>query len=138
VTKLGGYKAQGRTAEAARQIVDDARALAEAGCFAVVLEALPPPVASRITTVLRVPPIGIGAGADCDGQVRVWPDLLGLSEHVARFVKEYARLGDAIADALKAYAADVRAGTFPAREHTYPMSDEEREAFEAIAGPPRR
>jgi 3-methyl-2-oxobutanoate hydroxymethyltransferase len=139
VTKLGGYKAQGRTADAARQIVDDARSLAEAGCFAVVLEALPPPVAARITATIPVPTIGIGAGAECDGQVLVWHDLLGLSiGHVPRFVRQYGHVGEAIAVALAEYTADVRSGRFPAREHTYPMADDERAEFEGSATTTRR
>ena len=139
VTKLGGYKAQGRTAEAARQIVDDARSLAEAGCFAVVLEALPPPVAARITATIPVPTIGIGAGPQCDGQVLVWHDLLGLSiGHVPRFVRQYGHVGEAISVALAEYTADVRSGRFPAREHTYPMADDERAEFEGSATTTRR
>jgi 3-methyl-2-oxobutanoate hydroxymethyltransferase len=131
VTELGGYRAQGRTAEAAHRIVDEARALEAAGCFAVVLEAVPAPVAARITEALAIPTIGIGAGVSCDGQVLVWHDLLGISAgHVPRFVKQYARIGDAIETALRAYVADVRAGTFPAPEHTYPMPDDERRQFE--------
>jgi 3-methyl-2-oxobutanoate hydroxymethyltransferase len=131
VTQLGGYRAQGRTAEAAARIVDEARALEAAGCFAVVLEAIPALVAARMTAGLEVPTIGIGAGASCDGQVLVWHDLLGISAgHVPRFVKQYAQIGDAIGAALRAYVADVRAGTFPATEHTYPMPDDERRRFE--------
>jgi 3-methyl-2-oxobutanoate hydroxymethyltransferase len=131
VTQLGGYRAQGRTAEAAHRIVDEASALEAAGCFAVVLEAVPAPVAARITEGLDIPTIGIGAGASCDGQVLVWHDLLGISTgHVPRFVRQYARIGDAIETALRAYVADVRAGTFPAAEHTYSMPDDERRRFE--------
>jgi 3-methyl-2-oxobutanoate hydroxymethyltransferase len=131
VTKLGGYRAQGRTAEAARRIVDEAQALEAAGCFALVLEAVPAPVAARVTAGLDIPTIGIGAGGSCDGQVLVWHDLLGISTgHVPRFVKQYARIGDAIGLALRAYVADVRAGTFPSAEHTYPMPDDERLRFE--------
>jgi 3-methyl-2-oxobutanoate hydroxymethyltransferase len=139
VTKLGGYRAQGRTAETARQIVDDARALAEAGCFAVVLEAVPTPVAARITATIPVPTIGIGAGVECDGQVLVWHDLLGLSiGHVPRFVRQYGHVGEAISVALAEYTADVRSGRFPAREHTYPMADDERLEFETSATTTRR
>jgi len=131
VTQLGGYRAQGRTAEAAHRIVDEAVALEAAGCFAVVLEAVPAPVAARITGALHIPTIGIGAGASCDGQVLVWHDLLGISTgHLPRFVKQYARIGEAIEAALRAYVADVRAGAFPAVEHTYPMADDERRRFE--------
>jgi 3-methyl-2-oxobutanoate hydroxymethyltransferase len=131
-TMLGGFKAQGRTASKALQLVADARALEAAGCFAVVLEAVPPPVAARVTAALHVPTIGIGAGADCDGQVLVYHDLLGLYEGRApRFVKRYADLASEIRRALGAYVADVRSGAFPAGEHTYSMPEEELAQFEA-------
>jgi len=134
VTAAGGYKAQGRTADDALQILKDARALEDAGCFAVVLEAMPAPVAARISDLLTVPTIGIGAGPGCDGQVLVWHDLLGLSAgHVPKFVKQYANLGDQIASALGDYVADVRRGQFPAVEHTYAMPEAERARFEASA-----
>ena len=134
-TLLGGFKTQGRTAEKALQVVADARELEEAGCFAVVLEAVPAPVAARITDVLTVPTIGIGAGAACDGQVLVYHDLLGLTEgHLPRFVKRYANLSREIRDALEAYAGDVRAGSFPAEEHTYAMPEEELRAFLEASG----
>jgi 3-methyl-2-oxobutanoate hydroxymethyltransferase len=129
-TMLGGFKTQGKTAEAARTLVDDALALEEAGAFSVVLEAVPSPVAAEITRQLTVPTIGIGAGRETDGQVLVYHDLLGLTEgHLPRFVKRYANLSREIRDALEAYAEDVRAGTFPDDEHTYEMSDEELESF---------
>jgi 3-methyl-2-oxobutanoate hydroxymethyltransferase len=137
-TMLGGFKTQGRTADKALQLVADARELEAAGCFAVVLEAVPAPVAARITEVLTVPTIGIGAGASCDGQVLVYHDLLGLTEgHLPRFVKRYANLSREIRDALDAYAADVRAGSFPAEEHTYAMPEEELRAFLEGIGDPR-
>jgi 3-methyl-2-oxobutanoate hydroxymethyltransferase len=130
-TALGGFKTQGRTAEAALRLLADARQLEAAGCFAVVLEAVPAPVAERITQELTVPTIGIGAGPGCDGQVLVYHDLLGLTEgHLPRFVKRYASLSREIRDALEAYAADVRAGTFPGEEHTYAMPEDELEVFE--------
>ena len=119
-----GYKARGRTAVEARRILDEARALERAGCFAVVLEAIPAAVAAHISDVLKIPTIGIGAGPSCDGQVLVWHDLLGLTPgHVPRFVKQYADLKATIATALEAYVADVRSGSFPAAEHTYGMPD---------------
>jgi 3-methyl-2-oxobutanoate hydroxymethyltransferase len=131
-TALGGFKTQGRTAEKALRLVAEAQELEAAGCFSVVLEAVPAPVAERITEVLSVPTIGIGAGAGCDGQVLVYHDLLGLTEgHLPRFVKRYASLSREIRDALEAYAADVRAGTFPGEEHTYAMPEEELAVFEA-------
>jgi 3-methyl-2-oxobutanoate hydroxymethyltransferase len=129
-TMLGGFKTQGKTAAAARQLVSDAHALEGAGCMSIVLEAIPAPVAARITRELSIPTIGIGAGPDCDGQVLVYHDLLGLTEgHLPRFVKRYANLSREIRDALEAYAADVRAGTFPGDEHTYSMSKDELKAF---------
>jgi 3-methyl-2-oxobutanoate hydroxymethyltransferase len=135
-TKLGGFKTQGKTAAAARGLVADARALEAAGCFSVVLEAVPDPVAREITRTLSVPTIGIGAGPGCDGQVLVYHDLLGLTEgHLPRFVKRYANLSREIRDALEAYAADVRAGTFPDEEHTYAMPEEELAEFERAAEP---
>jgi len=128
----GSYKARGRTAAQARRIFDEARALERAGCFAVVLEAIPAPVAAHISEALQIPTIGIGAGAACDGQVLVWHDLLGLtSGHVPRFVKQYADLNATILDALQAYGADVRAATFPDDSHTYGMPDDELARFEA-------
>jgi 3-methyl-2-oxobutanoate hydroxymethyltransferase len=134
----GSYKARGRTAAQARRIFDEARALERAGCFAVVLEAIPAPVAAHISEALQIPTIGIGAGAACDGQVLVWHDLLGLtSGHVPRFVKQYADLNATIRDALQAYGADVRAATFPDDSHTYGMPDDELARFEAtIAAAP--
>jgi 3-methyl-2-oxobutanoate hydroxymethyltransferase len=135
-TVLGGFKAQGRTAERARELVEDALALEAAGCFAVVLEAVPPAVASAATRALTVPTIGIGAGGDADGQVLVWHDMLGFYDGRApRFVKRYAEIGDAIVDALGRYAEEVRSGAFPEEQHTYRMPEEEREAFEATTKP---
>jgi 3-methyl-2-oxobutanoate hydroxymethyltransferase len=133
-TMLGGFKTQGRTAAAARRIVEGARALEDAGCCSIVLEAVPAPVAARITRALSVPTIGIGAGAECDGQVLVYHDLLGLSEgHLPRFVKRYANLSAEIRDALTAYATEVRSGAFPEEQHTYAMPEEEQAAFEGVS-----
>jgi len=131
-TVLGGFKAQGRSGDDARRVYDDAIALAAAGCFAIVLEAVPSPVAEAITRALTIPTVGIGAGASCDGQVLVWHDMLGYyGGRAPRFVKRYANLGDEITKALTAYAQDVRGGAFPEEQHTYAMPDEEREQFEA-------
>jgi 3-methyl-2-oxobutanoate hydroxymethyltransferase len=131
-TVLGGFKAQGRTAERARQLLEDSLALEAAGCFAVVLEAVPAAVSERITETLGIPTIGIGAGAGCDGQVLVWHDLLGLyGGRTPRFVKQYANLGAEIERALVEYAADVRSGTFPEERHTYAMPEEELARFES-------
>jgi 3-methyl-2-oxobutanoate hydroxymethyltransferase len=137
-TVLGGFRAQGRTADRARQLLDDALALEAAGCFAVVLEAVPAAVAARITESLAVPTIGIGSGAGCDGQVLVLHDLLGLYDgRPPRFVKRYADLASEIARALGRYAADVRTGRFPEDAHTYAIPDEELAAFEAAVTTPR-
>jgi 3-methyl-2-oxobutanoate hydroxymethyltransferase len=130
-TMLGGFKAQGRTAVQARQLFDDALELEAAGCFSVVLECVPPPVAERITAALSVPTIGIGAGAACDGQVLVWHDLLGLYEGTTpRFVKRYAALAGIAREALETYAEEVRVGAFPEEQHTYSIPDEELALFE--------
>jgi 3-methyl-2-oxobutanoate hydroxymethyltransferase len=130
-TMLGGFKTQAKTADAAEALVQGALELEAAGCFAVVLEAVPTPVAAEATKLLSVPTIGIGAGPDCDGQVLVYHDLLGLSEgHLPRFVKRYANLSREIRDAIEAFAAEVRAGTFPDATHSYSMDERERERFE--------
>jgi 3-methyl-2-oxobutanoate hydroxymethyltransferase len=130
-TMLGGFKAQGRTATKAVQLYEDALALQAAGCFSIVLEAVPSPVAERITEALDIPTIGIGAGPDCDGQVLVWHDLLGLYEgHAPRFVKQYADLAPTIGAAVEQYATEVRDGTFPEEKHTYSMTEEELALFE--------
>jgi 3-methyl-2-oxobutanoate hydroxymethyltransferase len=127
---LGGFKAQGRTAAKARALLEDAKTLEEAGCFAVVLEAVPAAVAARITDELSVPTIGIGSGGNCDGQVLVYHDLLGLYQGKApRFVKRYAELAPEIQAALERFTADVRSGAFPSEEHTYSIPEEELEAF---------
>jgi 3-methyl-2-oxobutanoate hydroxymethyltransferase len=130
-TMLGGFKAQGRTAEKARRLFADAQALERAGCFSLVLEAVPAPVAARVTEAVSIPTIGIGAGAGCDGQVLVYHDLLGYQEGGPRFVKQYAKLGPEIQRALEQYAADVRSGAFPEQRHTYAIPAEELELFEA-------
>jgi 3-methyl-2-oxobutanoate hydroxymethyltransferase len=130
-TMLGGFKAQGRTAARAVRLFEDALELQAAGCFALVLEAVPSPVAARITETLDIPTIGIGAGVDCDGQVLVWHDLLGLYEgHAPRFVKQYAELAPTIQDAIGRYAAEVRDGAFPEEQHTYSIPADELEVFE--------
>lgn len=130
-TQLGGYRAQGRTAETAARLVSDAQDLERAGCFAIVLEAMPAIVASLITRAVNVPTIGIGAGVECSGQVLVWHDVLGLSEGPApRFVKAYANLASVIREALGRYAADVRAGLYPEPRHSYGMPEAERTRFE--------
>ena len=134
-TALGGFKAQGRTAAKAAELVRDALALESAGCFAVVLEAVPSPVAAKVTELLTVPTIGIGAGPGVDGQVLVWHDLLGLYDgHAPRFVKQYAQLATEIQRAVEAYVGDVRERRFPEEVHTYGMPAEELSAFEIALG----
>jgi 3-methyl-2-oxobutanoate hydroxymethyltransferase len=129
-TLLGGFKAQGKTAAKALQLVDDALALEQAGCFALVLEAVPAPVAARVTEELTIPTIGIGSGAGCDGQVLVLHDLLGLYDRASpRFTKRYAEIGAEIQGALERFASDVRSGAFPTDEHTYAMPEDELAAF---------
>ncbi|HVP75860.1 MAG TPA: 3-methyl-2-oxobutanoate hydroxymethyltransferase [Gaiellaceae bacterium] len=131
-TVLGGFKAQGRTADRAQRLIEEAQALEAAGCFAVVLEAVPDAVARTVTRALAVPTVGIGAGGGTDGQVLVWHDMLGYYEgHAPRFVKRYAELGTVITEALARYAEDVRSGAFPEQQHTYAMPEEELAAFEA-------
>jgi 3-methyl-2-oxobutanoate hydroxymethyltransferase len=120
VHALGGFKVQGRGEEGAAKVVADARAIEEAGAYAIVLEAIPPDVAARVTAELGVPTIGIGAGSACDGQVLVCTDLLGMArDHAPKFAKHYAELGDAIIDAVKRYVGEVQSGAFPAPEHAY-------------------
>jgi 3-methyl-2-oxobutanoate hydroxymethyltransferase len=127
---LGGFRVQGKTLDAAREIVDDAVALAEAGCFAVVLECVPDAVARLVTDAIPVPTIGIGAGRHCDGQVLVYHDLLGLQDYLRpKFVRRYANLhADAVA-AVERFAEDVRVGNFPSSEETYHAADDVAETL---------
>ncbi|MFM8237879.1 MAG: 3-methyl-2-oxobutanoate hydroxymethyltransferase [Actinomycetota bacterium] len=125
VHALGGFRVQGKELEAARELVDDALALAEAGCFAVVLECVPDGVARVVTEALPIPTIGIGAGRHCDGQVIVWHDVLGFSGPIRKpkFVREYAGLEADAATALGRFCADVRSGAYPSSAETYHMTD---------------
>jgi 3-methyl-2-oxobutanoate hydroxymethyltransferase len=133
---LGGYRAQGRTAAKARQLYADALALQAAGCFALVLEAVPDRIAARITEALRIPTIGIGAGAACSGQVLVWHDLLGINEgELPKFVKRFASVAVETRRGLEAFAAEVRAGSYPADEHAYHITDAEYALFESEVAP---
>ena len=130
VHALGGFRVQGRTAEAAMQLVESAKALEHAGCFAVVLEGVPADVAGLITEAVGVPTVGIGAGPDCDGQVLVYHDLLGLQDDLRpRFVRRYADLGDATVEALGRFAADVRSGRFPSPQESYSLNSTEAAAL---------
>lgn len=124
VHALGGYRVQGRSEAAARRLLADALALADAGAFSIVLELVPQQVAAWVTARCPVPTIGIGAGPDCDGQVLVIHDLLGLyAGDTPRFVKRYAELGAAVGEAVGRYITDVRSGTFPAPEHCFNLSE---------------
>jgi 3-methyl-2-oxobutanoate hydroxymethyltransferase len=117
--RLGGYRVQGR-GDDSRRLLDDARAVAEAGAFGVVLEMVPGELARQVTAELDIPTVGIGAGPDCDAQVLVWQDMAGLrSGRMQRFVKQYANLAKIIGDAAAAYVEDVRNGTFPNEQHTF-------------------
>ncbi|HML52934.1 MAG TPA: 3-methyl-2-oxobutanoate hydroxymethyltransferase [Solidesulfovibrio magneticus] len=136
VAALGGFKVQSKTAEAAAELVADAAALAEAGCFAVVLECIPAPVAAAVTRTVPIPTIGIGAGPDCDGQVLVFHDVLGLYDRMRpRFVKQFAELGKQAVTALTGYAEAVRNSDFPGAEHSFSMASEAQTAFEALLTP---
>jgi 3-methyl-2-oxobutanoate hydroxymethyltransferase len=129
-TALGGYRAQGRTAERALAVARDAIALVQAGCFSLVFEAIPATVSQALVPRLAVPVIGIGAGPATDGQVLVLHDLLGIYDgHAPRFAKRYGELKEQMVSGVTAYAADVRAGSFPAPEHTYSIDDEELSRF---------
>jgi 3-methyl-2-oxobutanoate hydroxymethyltransferase len=120
VNQFGGYRVQGRSDEAAEQILEEAKALEQSGAFAVVLEGIPSPLGQRVTEALTIPTIGIGAGPHCDAQVLVIQDVLGLNpDHVAKFVRQYAKLGEAIEAAAKQFDQDVRNGAFPTPEHEY-------------------
>ena len=137
VHALGGFRVQGKQLDAARAIVDDAVALAEAGCFAIVLEAVPDGVARMITDSVDVPTIGIGAGRHCDGQVLVWHDLLGFSapdRKAPKFVRRYAELETMATTAISDFVADVREGRFPSSAETYHMADQMAEGLGLYGG----
>lgn len=123
INVMGGFRTQGRSKDQWAQIEEDAKAVAEAGAFAVVLEAMAAPLAERITKAIPIPTIGIGASAQCDGQILVMEDMLGLSPRVAKFVKEFGKVGEAIENAIKSYAGDVRSRAFPEPNHTYSVKD---------------
>ena len=124
VNAFGGHKVQGKTEQAAKDLIEDALALEEAGVFAIVLECIPEKLAKIITSKVNVPTIGIGAGADCDGQVLVYQDMLGMNKDFCpKFVKHYASLSDTISNAFNQYDAEVKSGTFPSQEHTFKIDD---------------
>jgi 3-methyl-2-oxobutanoate hydroxymethyltransferase len=125
-TSLGGFKVQGKSAQAAKQLIEDAQALEEAGCFSIVLEAIPAPLADHITRAITIPTIGIGAGPGCDGQVLVIHDLVGLYDRFTpKFVKQYAKINEPIAAALAQYKAEVESRAFPTEAHSFTMKSEE-------------
>jgi 3-methyl-2-oxobutanoate hydroxymethyltransferase len=127
-TQLSGFRVQGKDAESARTLITSAKDLEEAGAFMVVMECIPDVLASRITRELSIPTIGIGAGRDCDGQVLVYHDVVGLFERFTpKFVKQYIKLGPMVIDALTGYKKEVEQGVFPGEEHTFTMSKEEAE-----------
>jgi 3-methyl-2-oxobutanoate hydroxymethyltransferase len=134
-TALGGYRSQGRTAERALEVMRDALGLQEAGAFCVVFEAIPAPLSEAIMPRMRIPVIGIGAGAATDGQVLVFHDLLGIyAGHKARFVKQYANVREQMIDGVRAYTEDVRARRYPEPEHGYTMAPDELERLHTLIG----
>ncbi len=137
VHAMGGFKVQGKEAEGALALVAEAKALAHAGCFALVLEGVPDVVAAMVTAAVDVPTIGIGAGPHCDGQVLVYHDLLGIEDRVTpKFVRRYASLKDDAVAAIAAYADDVRTGAFPNDDESYHVSDEVAESLELYGSTP--
>jgi 3-methyl-2-oxobutanoate hydroxymethyltransferase len=130
---MGGYRVQGRGVEAARELVEDARALAAAGVFAIVLEGVPDIVAQIVTQEVAVPTIGIGAGRSCDGQVLVYHDVLGLHhDRIPKFVRQYAHLADIATEALEHFFTDIESGAFPADNESYHMDEASARAFHSL------
>jgi len=137
-TALGGYRSQGRTADKAMKVVEDALALQEAGCFAIVFEAVPADLTEAVMPHIHIPVIGIGAGPAADGQVLVFHDLLGIYDgHAARFVKRYANIREQMVDGVARYAEDVRTRKYPEPEHTYTMAPDEAARLRAELGSER-
>lgn len=125
VNAFGGFKVQGKSLEDARKVIEDAKAVERAGAFAVVLECVPAPLAKYITEILSIPTIGIGAGKDCDGQVLVYQDMLGMySDFTPKFVKKFANVGEVMKTAFENYCKEVKDGVFPSSEHTFKIDDE--------------
>lgn len=138
VAQFGGFKTQAKSARAARQLIDDAVALEDAGAFSIVLESIPAPVAAMVTERLSIPTIGIGAGIDCDGQVLVLHDVLGLyGDFKPKFAKRYAEIGTAVVDALRAFDSEVREGRFPDAEHSFTMKENELAALRQNSARPK-
>jgi 3-methyl-2-oxobutanoate hydroxymethyltransferase len=125
INALGGHRVQGKTQQAAQKLLDDARALQEAGAFAVVLECVPEKLADKVTKELEIPTIGIGAGSGCDGQVLVYQDMLGMfSDFTPKFVKKFANVGQVMKEAFKSYIDEMQQGSFPSQEHCYSIDDD--------------
>ena len=125
INALGGHRVQGKTQQAAQKPLDDARALQEAGAFAVVLECVPEKLADKVTKELEIPTIGIGAGSGCDGQVLVYQDMLGMfSDFTPKFVKKFANVGQVMKEAFKSYIDEMQQGSFPSQEHCYSIDDD--------------
>lgn len=125
INALGGFKVQGKSEEAAQKLLDEARAVEEAGAFAVVLECVPEKLAAKVSEAISIPTIGIGAGAGCDGQVLVYQDMLGLfSDFTPKFVKKFADAGEIVREAFAGYIKEVQAGTFPGKEHVFKIDDD--------------
>ncbi len=125
INAFGGFKVQGKNEEAAKKLLEDAYAVAEAGAFAVVLECVPEKLATLVTDKISIPTIGIGAGAGCDGQILVYADMLGMfSDFSPKFVKQFAKTGQTMQEAFKAYISEVKEGSYPAKEHTYAIDDD--------------
>ncbi len=125
INALGGHRVQGKTQQAAQKLLDDARALQEAGAFAVVLECVPEKLADKVTKELEIPTIGIGAGSCCDGQVLVYQDMLGMfSDFTPKFVKKFANVGQVMKEAFKSYIDEMQQGSFPSQEHCYSIDDD--------------
>ena len=130
VQAMGGYKVQGKTKAAAKKLLEDAKAVEDAGAFSLVLEGIPSQLARKITEKVSIPVIGIGAGADCDGQILVWQDMAGLNRgKLAKFVRKFANVGDDLEKAFKDYDHAVKTGAFPGKEHSYNMDEKELEGL---------
>lgn len=125
INSLGGYKVQGKSEADAQKLIDDARAVQEAGASMLVLECVPAKLAKKITDMLDIPTIGIGAGNECDGQVLVFQDMLGMfTDYVPKFVKQFANVGEVMKDAFRTYVEEIQSGSFPTEEHSYKIDDE--------------
>ena len=126
INAFGGFRVQGKSEEAAKKLIEDAKILEDAGVFAITLEGIPSRVAQIITDTVKVPTIGIGAGKECDGQILVYQDMLGMfSDFVPKFVKQYANIGSVMRESIESYISEVKEGSFPPEVHTYKIDEEE-------------